>query len=157
MKIKRLAFGPAKVLWLSPMADRYEEMPMMFSWGDHHALLKLDKFFHAYHAPSRAYWRAHYALKDFWGKVQLAYLRRYTKCAGEAYAWTDREGETHIVPCGKWRVGEGNQYCPRCLRVMQLTFPQGWRYYPGDKCKHGVYVGGCGADLMCGKCEFGDE
>lgn len=24
-------------------------------------------------------------------------------------------------------------------------------------CKHGSYVGGCGADYMCGACEMGDE
>lgn len=24
-------------------------------------------------------------------------------------------------------------------------------------CKHGVYVGGCGIDWMCGECEFGDD
>lgn len=23
------------------------------------------------------------------------------------------------------------------------------------RCEHGVYVGGCGADLMCGACEAG--
>ena len=37
-----------------------------------------------------------------------------------------------------------------------VTYPQGWRHYPGDTCRHGVYVGGCGADLMCGACESGD-
>lgn len=25
-----------------------------------------------------------------------------------------------------------------------------------DHCKHGVYVGGCGVDWMCGACEMGD-
>ena len=39
---------------------------------------------------------------------------------------------------------------------MEAKYPQGWRHYPGDTCKHGVYVGGCGADLMCGACESGD-
>lgn len=28
-------------------------------------------------------------------------------------------------------------------------------YYP--YCVHGVYVGGCGADYMCGACEMGDD
>jgi hypothetical protein len=28
-------------------------------------------------------------------------------------------------------------------------------YYP--YCVHGTYVGGCGADYMCGACEMGDE
>jgi hypothetical protein len=27
---------------------------------------------------------------------------------------------------------------------------------PADHCKHGVYVGGCGYDFMCGACENGD-
>lgn len=26
---------------------------------------------------------------------------------------------------------------------------------PADHCKHGVYVGGCGWDFMCGRCEDG--
>ena len=33
-----------------------------------------------------------------------------------------------------------------------------WRcvMYDDDYCKHGVYVGGCGIDWMCGKCEGGE-
>jgi hypothetical protein len=27
---------------------------------------------------------------------------------------------------------------------------------PDGYCKHGVYVGGCGIDWMCGACECGD-
>lgn len=27
---------------------------------------------------------------------------------------------------------------------------------PDGYCKHGVYVGGCGIDWMCGRCEDGD-
>jgi hypothetical protein len=27
---------------------------------------------------------------------------------------------------------------------------------PRDFCRHGVYVGGCGYDFMCGACEMGD-
>lgn len=36
-------------------------------------------------------------------------------------------------------------------------YPQGWQYYPGDTCPHGVYVGGCGIDHMCMACEMGDD
>src|SRR6476661_9235203 len=28
---------------------------------------------------------------------------------------------------------------------------------PRGYCKHGVYVGGCGADYMCGHCEMGED
>ena len=28
---------------------------------------------------------------------------------------------------------------------------------PHDHCRHGVYVGGCGPDYMCGACELGEE
>jgi hypothetical protein len=28
---------------------------------------------------------------------------------------------------------------------------------PNGYCKHGVYVGGCGIDFMCGRCECGDD
>jgi hypothetical protein len=38
----------------------------------------------------------------------------------------------------------------------KVRYPQGWNYYPGDVCCHGVYVGGCGIDWMCGPCEDGE-
>lgn len=31
-----------------------------------------------------------------------------------------------------------------------------WRHKSGY-CEHGVYVGGCGIDWMCGRCESGEE
>lgn len=49
---------------------------------------------------------------------------------------------------------DGNAYCENCLEWWNIWYPQGWVSYPGDTCKHGVYVGGCGADYMCGSCEF---
>lgn len=45
--------------------------------------------------------------------------------------------------------------CDQCRPLLERCYPQGWRYYPGDCCPHGVYVGGCGPDLMCGQCEAG--
>jgi hypothetical protein len=45
--------------------------------------------------------------------------------------------------------------CDACRPLLAVIHPQGWRYYPGDTCPHGVYVGGCGVDLMCGTCESG--
>ena len=27
---------------------------------------------------------------------------------------------------------------------------------PNGYCKHGIYVGGCGIDFMCGRCENGE-
>lgn len=43
--------------------------------------------------------------------------------------------------------------CDACAPIFAAMYPQGWAYYPGDTCQHGRYVGGCGADLMCPKCE----
>jgi hypothetical protein len=45
--------------------------------------------------------------------------------------------------------------CDDCRPLLLRCYPQGWTYYPGDTCPHGVYVGGCGVDLMCGACESG--
>jgi hypothetical protein len=49
------------------------------------------------------------------------------------------------------------QLCDECYAQAQADYPQGWRGYPGDTCKHGVYTGGCGIDWMCGPCEMGEE
>ena len=63
-----------------------------------------------------------------------------------------RDGEEINVPCGTYYAGN-KELCDRCDAAARRRFPQGWRYYPGDVCEHGTYVGGCGADLMCGACE----
>jgi hypothetical protein len=57
--------------------------------------------------------------------------------------------------CGQM-MGGVMQLCELHLGMTKQLFPQGWSYYPGDTCKHGTYVGGCGADYMCGACEMGD-
>jgi len=57
--------------------------------------------------------------------------------------------------CGKVSVN-GTYYCDPCLADLRRRYPQGWRYYAGDTCKHGTYVGGCGIDWMCGRCEVGE-
>ena len=60
------------------------------------------------------------------------------------------------VRCGQsWDTVR--QYCSDCYSRLAKQYPQGWRYYAGDKCKHGVYVGGMGADYMCMHCELGDD
>lgn len=48
----------------------------------------------------------------------------------------------------------GYVYCDNCTVIVEDTFPQGYDYYPGDTCKHGTYVGGCGIDWMCFECEM---
>lgn len=52
-------------------------------------------------------------------------------------------------------IGDGT--CPECYPLYLDLYPQGWAYYPGDVCPHGVYVGGCGIDWMCPVCELGEE
>lgn len=63
----------------------------------------------------------------------------------------------HDVKCGDHEVGRGKVFCEKCHAKNMKEYPQGWDYYPGDICKHGVYVGGCGADYMCGACENGED
>ena len=62
----------------------------------------------------------------------------------------------HEVPCGKTVAGVV-QMCNECVAKYNKIYPQGWSYYPGDTCKHGVYVGGCGVDYMCPQCENGED
>jgi hypothetical protein len=66
-----------------------------------------------------------------------------------AYRW---DGSPVEVTCGTMYAG-ANYFCEKCEAALVERYPQGWRYTPGDLCKHGVYVGGCGADYMCGRCE----
>ena len=47
--------------------------------------------------------------------------------------------------------------CDPCQVKYERQYPQGWETYPGDKCPHGVYVGGMGLDYMCGICEDSHE
>lgn len=60
------------------------------------------------------------------------------------------------VACGTWWGGR-QLICDDCIEKYEVLYPQGWRGYPGDVCKHGVYVGGCGYDYMCFQCEMGDD
>lgn len=77
-------------------------------------------------------------------------------CSREVCAMTRRDGSDVMVKCGSW-FGGIKLICDPCMEKAQKEYPQGWRYYPGDVCKHGRYVGGCGADYLCPACEFGDD
>ena len=78
----------------------------------------------------------------------------------ERYITTDPQLE-HVhteevaVYCGDWREG-ARVLCDKHYAEEAKRYPQGWRHYPGDVCKHGMYVGGCGIDWICQLCEDGD-
>ena len=59
--------------------------------------------------------------------------------------------------CGKTQTDVmGNpkeRLCEACEAKGKREFPQGWETYPGDRCIHGVYVGGSMEDRICGECE----
>lgn len=78
----------------------------------------------------------------------------------EAYYWVlggeGDEERSRSVMCREWHGGE-QQLCEYHTRAAELRYPQGWRGYPGDTCRHGVYTGGSGIDWMCGPCELGDD
>lgn len=97
-------------------------------------------------------------VKEWQRECEMHQLQTSTTCSGVAAIYHTRWGdevEEHVVECGKYHPrGGGQVFCSRCQRIMELQFPQGWSYYPGDICRHGKYVGGCGADLMCGRCEY---
>ncbi len=66
-------------------------------------------------------------------------------------------GKTEVMGrCGDNFYGE-KVICDPCNTFAHARYPQGWSYYPGDTCPHGTYVGGCGIDWMCIRCESGDE
>lgn len=75
-------------------------------------------------------------------------------CKAKVVVMVRRDGTPVEQDCGKWWAGE-RQYCPTCLERHFEDYPQGWRGYPGDTCRHGTYVGGCGVDHICGPCEVG--
>jgi hypothetical protein len=70
------------------------------------------------------------------------------------YDYNRHRDEDMITQCGEWR--SGTVLCDACLAKAEQRYPQGWSYYPGDVCKHGMYTGGTGIDWMCGPCEMGD-
>lgn len=59
--------------------------------------------------------------------------------------------------CGKTQTDVmGNtrkRLCEACEDKGKQEFPQGWETYPGDRCPHGVYVGGVMEDRICVICE----
>ena len=68
-----------------------------------------------------------------------------------------RHGQDEVMgDCGDYFFGE-TVTCGPCEEYYQAKYPQGWAHYPGDTCRHGVYVGGIGIDWMCGRCEFGED
>jgi hypothetical protein len=62
------------------------------------------------------------------------------------------KGREIKVKCGDY-YGGTKLFCRKCKELLIEAYPQGWEYYPGDVCEHGVYVGGCGIDYMCPQCE----
>ena len=76
---------------------------------------------------------------------------------GKVYVYTDdadvhhyREGSP--IRCGDWHNG-GVEFCDKHRAELIKLYPQGWVAYPGDKCTHGTYVGGCSVDWSCWRCE----
>lgn len=77
------------------------------------------------------------------------------RCTNTVTLMWRRNGTPVTGKCGTWH---GDQVlCNTCEDRNKARYPQGWQSYPGDTCKHGVYVGGCGVDYMCGRCEFGED
>jgi len=67
----------------------------------------------------------------------------------------DHYTDERPVYCGD-TVGGDKTYCGDCTARFMKMYPQGWDHYPGDTCTHGKYVGGCGEDIMCHRCEMGE-
>lgn len=80
---------------------------------------------------------------------------RQIRCRMPMLDYTAR-GRAYIVECGRTQGGY-EQLCDACEHAARKRYPQGWRYYAGDMCRHGAYVGGSGIDWMCGACESGED
>jgi hypothetical protein len=74
------------------------------------------------------------------------------ECHNTTTYWAGRMVGRREVRCRGWYNGS-QVLCDSCEAIAKVVYPQGWRAYPGDTCHHGKYVGGCGADLLCGACE----
>ena len=79
------------------------------------------------------------------------------ECKNQAVAGYRRsDGGEILVRCGAYHCGD-KVLCDPCESKAQRAYPQGWRFHPGDTCRHGAYTGGSGADLMCQRCENGER
>ncbi len=68
---------------------------------------------------------------------------------------SDIEAVEITVNCGDLVAASSSTkaaLCDICLTKANKLFPQGWKYSPGDICKHGTYVGG-DRDCACSFCE----
>ena len=77
-------------------------------------------------------------------------------CDNKVVVMYRRDGSEVENKCGSYFAGE-KQLCATCERRASKMYPQGWVGYPGDTCRHGTYVGGCGVDHICGACEAGND
>lgn len=77
------------------------------------------------------------------------------ECKNTVVAMVRKDGTPVEKPCGIWFAGE-KLLCETCFKQALEDYPQGWRGYPGDICRHGTYVGGCGVDYTCPRCEYED-
>jgi hypothetical protein len=61
------------------------------------------------------------------------------------------------VLCGGYDYRGRITQCSSCREANEKAYPQGWREFPGDTCRHGNYIGGpSGPDYICGACEDAD-
>lgn len=102
------------------------------------------------------------ALRENYEELNDADVREpHVVFTDQRYMYTDDDGVDHYseardIMCGD-RFWGSLQYCSYHERAYELWYPQGWNYYPGDVCPHGMYTGGSGIDWMCGPCEMGDD
>ena len=64
-----------------------------------------------------------------------------------------------VSRCGSTSIHGDVLLCDGCEGRAAESHPQGWKYSPGDVCKHGTYLG-CHEDndeRLCGQCEAGDN
>lgn len=79
------------------------------------------------------------------------------KCEAYVKQYVPR-GWSHVVinsKCGTTAYDGSLLLCPVCRDRAARRHPQGWRYAPGDTCRHGTYLGTHEHhdEVTCGECE----
>lgn len=65
--------------------------------------------------------------------------------------------QARLAPAGSWRAETLDEVADMVCELIAEENAEILRGLPEGHCVHGVYVGGCGIDWMCGACEDGHD
>lgn len=85
----------------------------------------------------------------FWERMTILFA-----ATEEQRAFTTTRYRDALVTRARQRYQQKHQRHPGGLRARRRERRERTR---AGYCRHGVYVGGCGVDWMCGRCENGEH